>query len=195
MRKWFKCLLIAAIVELAPAQPQDSQAPFSISISAADTVFQAGSEVRIRLVFKNTSDHEIPYERGIGTGVEQHGEFFTDVEVRNAKGDVIPETRYHRLLRGKDDTSAKPATRERSAAAQATSGPPEPRPRFRGSFTGYMLKPGESSEEEIVVSKLYDLSQPGQYAISASRRLSSLATDPKSKVVAKSNTLVITITK
>ncbi len=195
MSKRFRCLLVAALVELPLALPQSNQAPFSISISAADTVFKAGSEVRIRLVFKNTSDHEIPYERGIGTGVEPHGEFFTDVEVRDAKGELIPETRYHRLLRGKDDTSAKPATRERPAAARAISGPPEPRPMFRGSFTGYMLNPGESREEDIAVRKLYDLSPPGQYAISASRRLSNLATDPNSKVVAKSNTLIITVAK
>ena len=195
MSKCIRCLLVAALVELALALPQGNQSPFSISISSANTVFKAASEVRIRLVFKNTSDHEIPYVRGIGTGVEPHGEFFTDVEVRDAKGELTPETRYQRLLRGKDDISTKAATRERSASAQATSGPPEPRPTFRGSFAGYMLKPGESREEDIVVSKLYDLSRPGRYAISASRRLSELATDPNSKVVAKSNTLIITITE
>jgi hypothetical protein len=178
---------------------------FSVSIRVAQgvlkarsdlqEVFRVGSEVRIRLVFKNTSDHEIPYVRGPGTGVEPHGEIFTDVEVRDAKGELSLETKYHRALRGKDDNSANPAVQDKSGGAPATSGRPEPRLRFWGSFTGFMLKPGESREEDIVVSKLYDLSQPGQYTISASRRLSSLGTDPNSKVVAKSNRLMITITK
>lgn len=62
-----------------------------------------------------------------------------------------------------------------------------------GSFVGYMLQPGETRKEDIVVSKLYDLSRPGQYSISASRRLGEITTDPNYKLVAKSNTLIITI--
>jgi len=55
------------------------------------------------------------------------------------------------------------------------------------------LRPGETREEDIVVTKLYDLSSPGQYSISASRRLGEITTDPNYKLVAKSNTLLITI--
>jgi hypothetical protein len=195
MSKCFRCLLAAALVALAPALPQGNEVPFSITITAAQSLFMAGSEVTIRLVFKNTSDHEVPYTRGLGTGVEAHGEFFTDVAVRDASGELVPETKYHRVLRGKDDTSASQASPEKTGEVPATSGPPKPRLRFRGSFTGVMLKPGEFREEDIVVSKLYDLSQPGQYTISASRRLSDVSTDPQSKLVAKSNTLKITIIK
>jgi hypothetical protein len=89
MNKCFLCLLVAALVELSLAQPQDNQAPFSITITAPQDVFGTGSEVRVRLVFKNTSDHEIPYERSLGTGVESRGEFFNDVEVRDAKGELV----------------------------------------------------------------------------------------------------------
>jgi hypothetical protein len=194
MSKCFPYLLVA-LAEIALALPQGDQAPFSITINGAKNVFEAGSEVRIRLVFKNTSGEEIPYGRSLGTGVETQGELFTDVEVRDAKGGLMPKTKYYRALRGEPDTGANLSAQEKSGAAPATSDPPEPRPTFQGSFVGFMLKPGESREEEIVVSKLYDLGQPGQFAITTSRRLSVPATDPRSKLVAKSNTLMITIVK
>ena len=194
MSKSFPFLLLA-IAELALALPQGDQVPFSITISAAENAFKAGSEVRIRLVFKNISDHEVFYRRGPGTGVEPHGELSAEVEVHDAKGELVPETRYQRILRGTDDTRANPATPDKPGAAPATSDRSEPRPLIRGSFTGSMLKPGESREEDIVVSELYDLSQPGRYTITASRRLSDLANDPNSKIIAKSNALMITITK
>ena len=184
-------LLVAVLAGLALGFPQVNQAPFSITISAASNVIKAGSEVRIRLVFKNTTSEEIPYGRGPGIGIEPQGELFSEVEVRDAKGELMPETKYHRVLRGKADTSANRAAPQKSGAAAATSDPPEPLPSIRMSVIGYMLKPGEFREEDIVVSKLYEMSQPGQYSISASRR----ATDPRSDVVAKSNTLIITMTK
>jgi hypothetical protein len=178
-RRWFLIFAIVAGFGLAPAQ--ETQVPFSITISAASTAFKANSEVKISLVFKNTSGHEIPYTRGPGTGVERQGELFTSVDVRDAKGELVPDTAYHRALRGKPDKSA-------------SSGPPTRLRVMSGSFVDRLLKPGESREEEIVVSKLYDLREPGQYSITAWRRLLDLATHPYSKIVAKSNTLIITVT-
>jgi hypothetical protein len=63
------------------------------------------------------------------------------------------------------------------------------------SVVGYILKPGEAREEEIPLDQLYDLSQPGRYTISASRRLSDVTTDPRSHTVAYSNSITITVTK
>lgn len=192
-----KCLvyvIAAALCELAPAHPQADQTPFSITIDAETNVFKAGSEVKIRLIFKNISSGEIPYERTPGTGIETNGEFFSHVEVRDSKGHLAPETRYYRMLLGKTDDGARLAATKKSSAA-AASERPAPRPAIGGSFTGHLLKPGESREQEIIVSKLYNLSQPGQYTISASRRLSDITTDPNSKIVAKSNTLTISVTR
>lgn len=195
MSKGLLWLLVAGLGAPTLALHQADHAPFSITISAANNVVKAGSEVRIRLVFKNTSAEHVPYKRSPGEGVEPRGEFFTDVEVRDARGELVSETKYHRALRGKVDTSANRATPERSDASPAISERPEPRPFMIGSFVRTMLKPGEFREEDIVISNLYDLSQPGQYTVSASRHLSNAATDAKSKLVAKSNTLMITITK
>lgn len=185
MNRTVSCVFTLLFAGLTLATPQDGKIPFSITISTAQQVFKVGSKVTIRLLFKNTSDGEVPYERGLGIGVEPHGEFFTNVEVRDAKGELAPETEYYRLLRGKPDPSPRPFTSER----------PKPRPSITGSFVGYLLKSGEAREEDISVSQLYDLSQPGQYTISAWRRLSDVATNPGSKIIAFSNTLAITVTK
>ena len=97
----------------------------------------------------------------------------------------MPETDYGRVLHGKPDPSPRPST----------SAPPKPRLRTTMSVVGHLLKPGEAREEDIVVSELYDMSQPGEYTISAFRRMLDLDTDPRSKIIAFSNMLTITVTK
>lgn len=62
-------LIVAALTGLPVAFAQGNQVPFSITIDADTNVFKAGSEIRIRLIFKNTSGAEIPYVRGPGIGV------------------------------------------------------------------------------------------------------------------------------
>jgi hypothetical protein len=195
MGKRLSFLLAAVLAELPLVFAQSHIVPFSITITSDTNIFKVGSEVRIRLVFKNTSAQDIPYVRKPGTGIETQGEFFSDIEVRDAKGELAPDTKYHQLIRGKHDISPTPSARKKTGAALPSSDIPEPLPRIGGSFMTIMLKPGESREEDIVVSKLYDLSKPGQYTISASRRLSDVLTDPNSKLVGKSNTLMITITE
>lgn len=186
MSAWGRITALCVLSGFASASPQNSgKAPFSITISTTEPVFKVGSEIRIKLVFKNTSDGDVPYSRGPGVGVEPHGELFSTIEVRGAKGELVSETEYRRILTGRPGPSPRPAT----------SAPPKPRPRISMSVIGYWLKPGEAREEDIDVSQLYDLSQPGQYTISAFRRLSDVDTDPRSKIIAFSNTLTITVTK
>lgn len=195
MTRRFQYCLVATLVQLPLAFPQASQVPFSITIDAETNVYKAGSEVKISLIFKNISDHEIPYVRSPGIGVEPRGENFTNVEVRDLKGALMTETDYHRALRGKPQTGADPAGRKKSGEAPGAAEAPKPQLVNWGSYVGYMLKPGESREEVIVVSKLYDLDQPGQYTITAWRRLSDHTASPNHKIIAKSNTLTITIIK
>ncbi|HTX36141.1 MAG TPA: hypothetical protein VME43_14020 [Bryobacteraceae bacterium] len=194
MKKCFFCLPIAALAAFAfaMASPLANEPRFSITLSAPQTVFKAGSEVKIRLVFKNISSGEVPYGRTLGIGVEPHGEFLNDVEVRDAKGDSMPKTDYYRALRGDREAAARLAGALNSGKP---SGPVHVVIGFNYSMTAYMLKPGESREEDIVVSKLFDLSKPGQYTVTASRRLLDYDNDPRSKIIAKSNALTITIVK
>jgi len=139
MPKCLPFLFVAALTGLPIILAQGSQVPFSITIDAETNVFRAGSEIRIRLVLKNTSTAEIPYVRGPGIGVEPHGERFTNIEVRDAKGELIPETRYHRALRGRPETSARPTAPKKSGVAPDESERPQPR-KFIWSSLSYMLR-------------------------------------------------------
>ena len=147
------------------------------------------------VVFTNASTGDMPYGKSPGIGAEPHGELFNEVDVRDEGGNSSPETDYQRLLRGEPLSEDKPTANDKSAAESPSAKVPKPRPRIHGSATGEMLKPGESREATIVLNKLFDLSKSGRYAVSVRRRLSDLATDPRSEVIATSNTLTITITK
>jgi len=190
MRKSRGCLVVESVLALGVALAQSDQVPFSVSIAAESNVFKAGSEVKIRLTLRNISNEEIPCARNPGPRVDRLGEFFAEVEVRDSKGNLAPETKYYRLIRGKADPAMKSAALEKPVKGSAH---PQPQALFGGSVAVLMLKPGESQDADIVVSKLYDLTQPGEYTISAARRFSQLETDPRSKIIAKSNTLTISI--
>jgi hypothetical protein len=61
------------------------------------------------------------------------------------------------------------------------------RGRAVGSVTQRTVEPDETVEEEAVVSRVFDMSRPGQYVIQVSRAISG---DPKDGVV-KSNIITV----
>jgi hypothetical protein len=162
-------LLFASLVFLAAAFGQPKQPAFSIAISAPD-VISAGSEPKLSIVLKNTSDHEIMLGRSVQPG---HGELHHDVEVRDDKGDLAPETEYHRKIKGR---------------LSATPGKAPPPPNVRSDIF-IPMKPGETRNDDLTISKLYDLSKPGKYTIQVSRF------DEDTKGVVKSNTITVSVTK
>ncbi len=61
-----------------------------------------------------------------------------------------------------------------------------------GSFKSRVVKPGASTGwEEVRVSKVYDMSRPGEYVIQVARPVSGKAEDG----VVKSNTITVTVTE
>src|SRR5260370_31530829 len=88
------------------AVPQAAEPPtYSITIRPVQDTPKVGSEIRVRMQFKNISDHEInlPIVRGDDMAVEG-----ADVEVRDAEGHLMSETTYYRALRGKYDDVKSP---------------------------------------------------------------------------------------
>jgi hypothetical protein len=162
-------LLYASLVFLPAAFGQPKQPAFSITISAPD-VISAGSEPKLSIVLKNTSDHKIMLTRSLQT---DRGELHHDVEVRDDKGDLVPEMEYHQKLKGR-----LPATPGKA--------PPPP---IVGSDIFVTMKPGETRNDDLTISKLYDLSKPGKYTIQVSRF------DETAKAVVKSNTITVNVTK
>jgi hypothetical protein len=60
---------------------------------------KVGSEVRIEVITKNVSDHDIDLPRSPRLDLGEQG---NDVEVTDEKGAAVPETKDYRVLRGKD---------------------------------------------------------------------------------------------
>jgi len=162
-------LLLASLGFLAAAFGQPKQPAFSIAISAPDLI-SAGSEPKLSIVLKNTSDHEIMLGRSVQP---DHGELHHDVEVRDDKGDLAPETEYHRKIKGR---------------LPATPGKAPPPPNVWSDILT-SIKPGETRNDDLTISKLYDLSKPGKYTIQVSRF------DEDTKAVVKSNTITVNVTK
>jgi hypothetical protein len=162
-------LFFVSLGFLAAVFGQPKQPAFSITINAPD-VISAGSEPKLSIVLKNTSDHEIMLGRSVQP---DQGELHHDVEVRDDKGDLAPETEYHRKIKGRLPTIPGKA-------------PPPPNV---SSVIFIPMKPGETRKDDLTLSKLYDLGKPGKYTIQLSRF------DEDTKAVVKSNTITVNVTK
>jgi hypothetical protein len=166
-------LLSTTIVSLAsdapqtPAPAQTSQADFTLAISVKRPEYNAGAEVWVEIVKRNTSDHPVRVVR-VTKQIADADRFYRTY-VRDEKGNLAPETKHGRWIRtGRDDPG--------ETTVYVWSGMP-----------GTIL-PGASFRDEILLNRLYDISQPGKYTV----QIEGL---DESGRTAKSNTITIAITK
>lgn len=117
----------------------DSTEPFSVTLQPPSTPVKVGSEVQVKATTTNTSDHAIRFARGFG-----EREFDFDIDVRDEKGQTPPLTDIYRELKE------------------------HPTSRW-GSYSTYVLDPGKSFDDQLVVTKLYAITRPGKYTISVTR--------------------------
>ena len=75
----------------SPAVIWSADNPFSIIIATRQDIVKVGSEIRISILLKNTSDQIISILR---SPAEDIGEVFNEVEMRDADGKPVPETKY-----------------------------------------------------------------------------------------------------
>jgi hypothetical protein len=137
---------------------------FSVKIQPPPGPVKAGSEVRVKVTITNSSDHEIRFARGFG-----NEEFDFEIEVRDEKGKPPPLTESYRKL------NEQPTSRW-------------------GSYSTYVLEPGKSFENELAVTKLYILTQPGKYTVSVTRGQRPMW-ETMGKGGVKSNIVSLTVTK
>ncbi len=137
--------LLAIAILLAPFVPAEAQS-CTLKISVVQDVFKVGSQVRVKVELKNTSQGNIALT-GIPSGKEDH----LDIEgflpiVRDAKGKEPPLTKWGRMVFG------RPIPADNSVLSL-------------NSVISYPLEPGKVHTTEVIVSDLYDLSTPGTYTI------------------------------
>jgi hypothetical protein len=141
---------------------QEIATPFSIAISAPQTVVKRGSQVKVRIKLTNISNREIDF-------FDTNTYCDYAVEVRNPAGNLAPEGEYKRSLLCPNETGRV----------------------MHGRRKLERLKPKEFLEDEMFVSSLYDMSQPGQYSVEVMRKAPKEFGD----VEARSNRITITVTE
>ena len=156
--------LVAPYSTLSAQSAQSAKPAFSLEISMPNDVVQVGSVTTVNVVLTNTSNHEIATFRLLGWGRGY------EVDVRNTQG--------------KRPRDAREVLAEKNKGAKGPI-----RTMIRGgSVRTVRLQPGQSMRDEINLTQMYDLSEPGKYTIQVQR------TDDESKTVAKSNTIIVTVT-
>lgn len=144
-----RLFLVIISVVLANSWPAELRAaaqtpPLSLSISAAESVVKAGSDVRVDIAITNVSQHEITFLRTPGVG---RGELDAELEVTDEHGNATQMTKYWESLKKYGIE------------------------RVEGSRISIVLKPGESFKTSVALNKLYDLNRAGNYTIYAKKRV------------------------
>jgi hypothetical protein len=152
--------VLMTLLGRATAQTRSS-ASFSLMIQAPSTVFKIGAPVELRIILKNTSDHEIQIWRN---ALGQEGLVYK-LDVKDEHGKVPPTTKFKESLKGLENP------------AYLT-----PQTPIKISGAWVPLKPGNTLTDPINVSRLYDL-RPGRYSLQVQRL------DDESKTTVKSNTV------
>lgn len=160
-------LLILSCVSLSmgPTASPGGGVPFSVVITGPQKPVKAGSEVKIEIVLRNTSDREIT----VGRTLVSQAEFHYLIEVRDSQGHPAPDTEYGRRIMGRE-------TGKRTIM-------------YSSGDAFFTLKPNDTLDDEAVVTKLYDLSQTGKYFIQVTR--SPLEKVDNGRI--KSNIITITV--
>jgi len=131
---------------IAVCQPASgkSEAPYGLTIRAKQREYKIGSSVRIEIIRKNISGHDIErFETGAG-----QAQFLYTVTARDANGVSAPESELGKAIKAGD------AYRVGSSYAGLPLG---------------TLKPGEFETDEIVLDRLFDLTT-GRYTVRVYRR-------------------------
>lgn len=135
-------------------------APFSVKVEPTLASVPAGSKITLSITLTNVAKYPISARQTIRP---DESEWDYVIDTRDARGEPVQPTNYERNRR-----------------------------EIVRLFERHIrtLNPGESLVGEITLSKLFDLTVPGEYSVQVSRDLD----DRESEPIVKSNTATITVT-
>lgn len=138
---------------------------FSLTIAAPKEPIKAGTEVRLLVTVKNTSNRTISFV--VSPGLVPEDGLLYRINARDAKGQQAPP-------------SAAIRNRDKRVSAQ-----------YFISRTARTLRPGAFFVDQVTITDFYDLSEPGNYTISLAREIPVHQKLGKGSV--KSNDVTVTI--
>jgi hypothetical protein len=160
------CPLTFLFLFATPLVSADKQQLFSLAIAPSTVTLKSGAELRLRVTVTNTSDRRIGFIRSPAALPEEGLRY--NIDVRDPQGQ-----------------SAPPSASARQLSKNTTV--------ILGSNVARWLNPGESFVDEIDITKLYDLSQPGKYSIAVAREIPPAQN--LGKGIVKSNSITVRVVK
>lgn len=157
-------LAIMCITAQEVCWPQTSKPRYSITISTAKTTVKRGSELRIQIVQKNTTDKDQMF--WVEALAVSHGEYAYLIDVLRSDGKRPARSKYFREVRD-DAGNFMPGT--------------------AGNGALLSKKPGESVVSSLDLNQLYDLN-PGKYSVQVYQN------DNIAHVTVRSNIITVTVT-
>lgn len=142
-------------------------AGYSLTIAPPTDQIRLGTTINITITVKNTSDSDIYWRAELGNTAYHAFRFLLIKD-----GKEVESTRFHRMIRNEP----RPDDQTESAVGS-------------GSSVVSALEPGKSFTLTIDLNKLYEIKQPGQYTITASRTEET----KDGKFVVKSNAVTLDI--
>jgi hypothetical protein len=161
-------LLVMSMASPSTGSAQGTCPSFSVTISVAQDVVARGSEVKVTIILRNTSNHDIAIPR---SPADDQGESHNKITVRDEEGNLVADKATIARRTDKDKgtySGVKNLTME--------------------TIIIFTVKPGDSLKDGIVLSNVYDSLSPGKYSLQVEH------IDDRTKTVVKSNTITLTVT-
>jgi hypothetical protein len=162
MKNAFQSLILIVLFMLAAA-PSSAGQPPTIDLRINKITVTRGEKLYLSIRLINGSSHAIKLKEGEDS---HKGEAEYLVDIRDLEGHQAPLTEYGEGIY----KNGEPFT--------------------PGTFRATVLQPGQSVSDGVGVDKIYDLSQPGTYAIWVSRKFD----DGSGLRFIQSNKVTVTVT-
>jgi hypothetical protein len=156
-------VFVSMIMAVLGPQTNQLAKPYSVFLHPPNGTLQSTSEIRLGVTITNVTDRDIVFARSPGAPPEEETTY--SIDIRGTNDRRPPRTDFFREL-----------TEKKS---------------YGGSQVRYVLGPGESMEDVVVLTRLYVL-KSGEYKVTVERGIRPLWQDPKQKMIS-SNTIKIKI--
>jgi hypothetical protein len=140
-----------------------SESQFTVSLHEPNRPIKFGTGLRLKVTVRNVSDHDVAFERTPGATPDESLTYHVDI--RDDRGQIPDETELLRSINQNHWAF--------------------------GSYTRYVLKPGEAFDDEVDLARLYTLAKSGKYRIWVARGQRAFGGPPKDAVRSNEITVVV----